>query len=200
MTEPHAENVVIVRADAGDDAAGIALHGRACEAREHPTDPADADSRGYSAGNDGAKCREPRAGDDDLSLSSPPELIPIPPRRELRPQRLADPYELCTVTKSSEPDLVRRGAEARAAVQTLCVLDRLPSLFERREVPPFAGWAYDPKPSLRRVERETAANGKVLDRLVRPERTIAEETRSVHGPSDLALLIDVCRTRRQIES
>src|SRR5690606_16041435 len=100
----------------------------------------------------------------------PAELVAVAPGRELGPERRADAYQFHPLEQPREPDVLRRDAHARAAEQPLAVLDRLPALLERREVPALALAAHDPEPALRAVERDAPADREVLEHLVRAER------------------------------
>jgi hypothetical protein len=117
---------------------------------------------------------------DYVLPASSPELVAVTPRRELRPLRLADSYELETLAESGEPDLISRNPELRRTVRPLTLLDRFPPFLDRREVPALAPPAHDPQASLRGVERKPAPDGKMLDRFVGSELRVAEEARRVH--------------------
>src|SRR5215204_5390667 len=188
MPEPHAKQLVVVRSDSCDDTARISLQCRASEVRNEPAESSDRCARRDTSGDDGADRADACTGDQHLTAAPPAELIAVAPRRELRAQRLTDANELRAVAKTSETDLIRRRAQPRASIQPLGVLDRLPPFLKWRQVPALACRTDDPQTSLRRVERESAADGEMLDRLVGSERTIAEKTRRVHRRDDLSLL------------
>src|ERR1041385_636309 len=148
------------------------LHGL----HRHPSKAADADPGDRSANEERAKRRDASARDEHLAPPTATELITVAPRGELRAQRLTDADELCPVAQLGEPNVLRRHPAPRVPIEALGVFDRLPSLLERRQVPAFALSAHDPKPALRRVERQTAPDRKRLERLVGAERLVAEET------------------------
>ncbi len=103
------------------------------------------------------------------------ELIPISPCCHFWPQRIADPYELEPFTHACEADVIGRHSQLRAAKQSLALLDRFPSFFERCEVPARARLAYDPESSLLSIECQAASNGKMLDYFVRAKIAMTEE-------------------------
>ncbi len=113
-------------------------------------------------------------------LASSPELIAVPPGSELVPERSAHPDELKALGEPREPDIVRRRSETRVVEPPLARLDRLPARIQRREVPPFAAPADDPQTAARGVERETSADRKLLDRLVRSQVVVAVDAGRVH--------------------
>ena len=73
------------------------------------------------------------------------------------------------------------GPHRRFPEQPLAVLDRLPTLFQGREVPASALDAHDPEPSLRGVESESPPYGETLQHLVRAEGLLTEHAGRVHG-------------------
>lgn len=79
----------------------------------------------------------------------------------------------------SRRDVVGGHALLRVAIRAFTLLDGFPSLFERREIPSCTAHTHGPQPSTLGVEREAAANGKVLDALIRAEGGVAEETGGV---------------------
>src|ERR1035437_9651928 len=109
------------------------------------------------------------------------ELIPIPPRRHLRPLRIAHPHERRPFFQPRKADVVRRHPQPRVAKQPLAFFNGLPSLLERREIPSLARAAHHPQPALRGVEREATANRKVLDGLVAAEAGMTEDAGGVHA-------------------
>src|SRR5262249_31931011 len=126
---------------------------------------------------------DPAPGEQQLATSPPTELIAVSPRGEFRAQRLADANERQPVAQLGEPDVVRRDPASRVTVPLLGLLDRLPALFQRREVPALALRTDDPQPPLGGVERQALADRKRLDGLVGAERLIAEQARRVHTGS-----------------
>src|SRR5688500_7645828 len=153
-------------------------------AGQHPPGAAEArsgrDARGDQAHRHAAECRGRGTNADDPVASPATELIAISPGGELRTLRDADAHDLEPLLQPGEADVLGRRPEARVAEAALALLDRLPPLLERREVPPLASTADDPQPSLRRVKRQALPHGKLLDRRVRAERVVAEEARRVH--------------------
>jgi len=131
------------------------------------------------------KCAETdrgcRTGNDrGAVLESAAKNRSVPPGGEFGPERLADANELCSVAQPRESDIVRLGAEFLRAEQALTLFDRLPSLVERREIPPAACDAHDPEAAVVRIERETPADRERLDAVVLAERVMAMEARGVH--------------------
>src|SRR5690606_2785828 len=114
-------------------------------------------------------------------LATSPELVAVPPRRELRSQRLADANQLEPLRQPGQSDVLRRDPLPRPAERSLTRFDRLPALLERREVPTLAVAADDPEPTLRRVERQPSPDGERLDRFVRGKRRCAEDAVPIHG-------------------
>lgn len=119
-------------------------------------------------------------GDQYVLAPPTPKLIAVAPGRELRPQRRPDAHELRPVRHAREPDIIGRRAQPRAAEQPLGLLDRLPPLFLRRQVPPLAPAAHHPQAALGCVVGEPAPNREVLHRFVPAEVRVAEEARGVH--------------------
>ena len=111
----------------------------------------------------------------------PPKLVPVAPRGELRPQRFPDAHQREALRVTGKADVVGGNAEVRVPEDPLAVLDGLPALFQRREVPAFALAADDPEEAAGGVERETASHGERLDNLVGAEGLAAENTGPVHG-------------------
>ena len=107
------------------------------------------------------------------------KLVSVPPRRHLRPLRLAYAHQGRAVSDPREPDVVRGDPKPRVAKRPLALLDRFPPFFERREVPALARAAHDPQSSLRGVERQATADRKVLDRLVGSEAGVTEDAGGV---------------------
>ena len=98
--------------------------------REHPAKAGDRRPDHRAADGERTNRDDSGAGDEHLSRSTSPELITIAPRRELWPQWLADPDELRSIAEPAQPDLRRRDASPRIAVQSLGLFDRLPPLIE----------------------------------------------------------------------
>src|ERR1035437_4322253 len=86
-----------------------------------------------TADDDSACCNE-----REILPPPPMELIPIPPRRHLRPLRIAHPHERRPLLQSREPDVVRRHSQLRVAKQPLAFFNGLPALLQRREIPSLA--------------------------------------------------------------
>jgi hypothetical protein len=97
------------------------------------------------------------------------EISAVAPRCKLGSQRLADSYQIRSFADSRESNLISRAAKNRSAKLTLAFLDCFPSLFERREVPSAAPRANRPQSSLRRIEREPAADREMFYRLILTE-------------------------------
>jgi hypothetical protein len=132
-------------------------------------------------GNDDCESGYNSAGIHELSLSSAAELISISPSREFRTKWLSNTNELESLAQSREADLVGGDAMLGSAICALTFLDCFPPLLNRREVPPFALPADYPQSPLRRIECESAANRKMLYRLVSAEIGFAEETGGIHA-------------------
>ena len=126
-------------------------------------------------------CRYPDHSHPGHSSHPLAQLIPIPPGGELRTQRLPDSYKFQPLRVARDADVPGRRPRARGAEKPLTLLDRLPPLLERRQVPALALPAHDPEPSLRPVEGEAAPDGEVLDHLIRPEGPGARNAGLVHG-------------------
>ncbi len=129
---------------------------------------------------------EPRAAHEQPALLfviglEARESRAVAPRRDLREQRGSDAHELEPSAKAREPDVVGRHPQTRAAEETLAFVDRLPAFLERREIPPPAPRADHPQPSLLRVVRQPAADGKRRQKVIRAEVGVAEETGGVHA-------------------
>ena len=120
------------------------------------------------------------AADQVLPAAAAAELVAVAPRRHLRTLRIADAHELEPFLEPRETDLVGGHAQPGGAEGALALLDRLPALLERGEVPALALPAHDPEPALRRVEREPSPDREVLDRLVAAECAAAEQAGAVH--------------------
>ena len=145
------------------------------------TDRAGAQEAEHRSGHDDrAGDEHRRAADQVLPAAAASELVAIAPRRHLRTLRITDAHELEPFLEPRETDLVGGHAQPGGAEGALALLDRLPALLERREVPPLALPAHDPEPALRRVEREPSPHRKVLDRLVAAECAAAEQAGAVH--------------------
>ena len=117
----------------------------------------------------------------DLPLSSPPELVTVAPRRELGAHGLADPHERQPFGVPRQADVVGRNANPRVPEDALAVLDRLPALLQRRQVPAFAFPADHPEAPPGGIEGEPAADGEGLDDLVGSQGFPAEHAGFVHG-------------------
>ena len=88
--------------------------------------------------------------------------------------------------EASEADLVGGDAEAGVSIEALALFDGFPTFFGRREVPLAAAPTDDPETAALGIERESAANGKVLDGVVRLERGVAEDAGGVHPSTNMA--------------
>ena len=111
-----------------------------------------------------AAARESAAGDELRPPAPRAEVAAIAPRGELRAQRRADADQLESVAKPRETDVVGRHAHVGAAKGALALLDRLPTLLERREIPSPAVMSRRPTAVPTRVERQTPADREMLDR------------------------------------
>ncbi len=114
-------------------------------------------------------CRDRHRAGNERLLATAPERIHIAPCRELEPWRLADADELQALREARQADLIGRGPYTRRAILALALLDGLPALLDRRQVPAAAPGADDPQTSVRTVEREPPANGQLFDDLIRAE-------------------------------
>src|SRR6185312_13667235 len=158
----------------------IAVHRDRPGAHGEPADAAD-HARIRAERHDPAHTNDGTAGNEQLATPAPAELIAVAPRREFRPERLADAHQRRTVAKLRQPDVVGRHTTSRVTKQSLGSLDSLPALFERREVPALAMWTHDPQASLGGVKREAPSNRKGFQRLVGAKRLVAEKAGGVHG-------------------
>jgi hypothetical protein len=107
--------------------------------------------------------------------------LAVAPRRELGAQRLPDANEVEPLSQGGEADVVGGNAQRRSPECPFALLDRLPALLDRREVPVATLCAHRPQPPSGRIERQPSADGKVLDDVVRAELGVAEEAGGVHG-------------------
>src|SRR5687768_17170906 len=117
---------------------------------------------------------------DEMLAPSAAELISISPRRELRALGLPNSHQLEPLAQSSKADVVGRHPQSGPRVGSLALLDRFPSLLERRQVPALAHPTDDPQTPFRGVVGEPAADWEVLERLVTTEIVITEEAGGVH--------------------
>src|SRR5678815_6103791 len=105
----------------------------------------------------------------------------VAPRRDLRQQRRSNANELEAAAKARQADVVGGHPEACAAEQPLGLIDRLPALLERREVPSPASGANDPEPTLFRIERQPSANREGRQKVIGGEIRVTKQTGRVHG-------------------
>jgi hypothetical protein len=173
---PHLHQAGALRLNRGDDGLRSSFDDRTNGLCHHPPEPAYADADHSATDDDRSECRDAAAGDQHLPATSPTELVAVSPRRELRSEWFADSNQLGSIAHGRESDVVGRHSASRVGVETVGFLDRLPTLFERRQVPALALPADDPQPTLRRVERQAASDGKRLERLIGAERLVAEKT------------------------
>lgn len=94
--------------------------------------------------------------------------------------RMADPDQVEPLGQPCEADVRSRYSESGAPELAFAGFDRLPSLFERREIPSAAATAHDPEPAPLAIEGEATADRELLDHLVRAECRVAKETGRVH--------------------
>ena len=92
-----------------------------------------------------------------------PELIAVAPRGELGTQRLPDAHQLEPLVESSQADVFRGDTLSRRTEASLAILDRLPALFERRQVPTLALATHRPQAALGGVEGQPPPDGERLD-------------------------------------
>ena len=107
----------------------------------------------------------------------------VAPRRDLGKQRRPDANELESAAELGEADVVGRHAQPGAAEESLGLVDRLPALLERREVPASALRADHPEPPLLRIVRQPTPDGKGRKVVIGAEVEVAEETAGVHAGS-----------------
>ena len=70
--------------------------------------------------------------------------VAVTPRGDFGPKRLSDSNELQPLAELRQANVVRRVSEVRRAKASLAIVDRLPSLLDRREVPPRAAGRRSP--------------------------------------------------------
>src|SRR5205823_973122 len=132
----------------------------AAGARDQPAEAADRGADNGATDRHGAERRHPGAGNEHLAAAAPAELVAVAPRRELGTQRLADPDQDRAVAELRHSDVFRGDPATRDAVDLFRLLDRLPALLERGEVPSLAVGADHPEAALGRIEREPPAYRK----------------------------------------
>src|SRR5262245_54974024 len=88
--------------------------------------------------------RDARAGPKQVLAPALSELVAVTPRGHLWPERRPDAHELEAIADSCEPNVVGRHAQPSSAEHALALFDRLPTLLERRQVPPLTGPADGP--------------------------------------------------------
>lgn len=101
--------------------------------------------------------------------SASSELITISPRSKFGSLRFPDANEFETFRQSGEADLVGRNTLARIAIQSLAGFDRLPSLFQWRQIPLRAPAADDPQAAKSLIEGQPPAYRERFNDLVRAE-------------------------------
>jgi hypothetical protein len=178
---PHDDRiaVLVVRAEE---------HAAAAAERAHPQHRIVTETDGgrvaHERGRRGAR-DEVRTADEETRLllafdPEPRQPSAVPPRRDLRQQRRADANELESAAELRQADVVGRHPEARAAEAALALVDRLPALLERRQVPSPTARAHDPQAPLPRIEREPPPDGERREEVVRAQVRVAEEAGGVH--------------------
>ena len=135
MPPPNGQHFSFRCANARDDGFRATLDQHTPDLAERPCEARDRDADDRAAGYHPTDHREASAGDDNLPRTATSELISVSPRGELRPHRRANTDELRAVGEPRQSDLRRGDAAPRVTVELLRLLDRLPALIERREVP-----------------------------------------------------------------
>ncbi len=115
-----------------------------------------------------------------LAEASAAKLVSVPPCSELGPQGLTDPNELGAVRQPREPDLPSGYTAASAMIVGIGLFDDLPTLLERRQVPPLTAATYDPQAALRRIERDAGSYREVRDHFIAAQIALAEQAGRVH--------------------
>src|SRR5690606_25837766 len=79
------------------------------------------------------------------ALSSTSKLVAITPRRKLRAKRSTHSNERRSITPFREPDIIGGHSNRGATIRALSLLECLPSVLHRREVPSLASAAHHPE-------------------------------------------------------
>ncbi|MBK9065368.1 MAG: hypothetical protein IPL76_00610 [Gemmatimonadetes bacterium] len=109
------------------------------------------------------------------------EGLAVPPRRELRQHRMPDPHQLEPAAQSRQAHLAGADPHRRGAEPALALLDGLPAVVERGQVPPPAAGTDHPEATACRVEGEAPPDGAALDLVIPAQRGIAEEAAWEHA-------------------
>src|SRR5207302_3894270 len=103
-----------------------------------PPSAARDDPRHWPEHDEAAYRGNTRRGQQHALPAPAPKLIAVAPRRHLRSQRVTDAHQLETFPQLGETDVVGGDAKARAGEEPLALLDRLPALLERCQIPALA--------------------------------------------------------------
>jgi len=141
----------------------------------------DDDTRANSGCNRSTRDRRRARTNHHAALEPAGEDAAVAPCSEFRPQRRADSNQLRAVSEGGKPDVVRLRPKPPRAKSPFALLDCFPSLFDRSEIPARTVRAHDPEATFGGIEREPAADGKCLDRVVAAEGPMAVQARGVHG-------------------
>ena len=151
-----------------------------CGLEKRPQCATDGETHRGASNHDRARACDSEARAQNHPAAPAAELIAIAPRRELGPQRSTDSYELSSFFQASQPDIGSRDAEGRRTKGTFASLDRLPTLFQRREIPPLAAPTHHPQSPLLGVERQPPSDGEVLYGFICAKQRVAENAVRVH--------------------
>src|SRR5690606_25269471 len=97
---------------------------------------------------------------DALSVPRAESFV-VAPRRELGSKRLTDANDHSAVAQLRHPNLIRRHALLRVAIELLALFDGFPALLKWRKIPLPATRAHRPQPATRLIKREKRPNGKM---------------------------------------
>src|SRR5690606_2615293 len=115
------------------------------------------------------------------------QRVAVAPGRELDARRRPDPHHLASTDLEQREPLGPEPDPAAVPSEPLARLEQLPTLLERRRVPPPARRANDPEPAALRVEREPVTGLQRL-RGERPELLRAVEATGQHEVRSVCVL------------
>ena len=109
------------------------------------------------------------------------ESLAVTPGGEFGALRLADSHQVGAVGHARHADLVGGNPLAAVSEELLRLLDRLPALLERGQIPLGAAGADDPEAALGGVKGEATAHRKALERLVGAEVGLTRDAATEHA-------------------
>ncbi len=134
---------------------------------------------------------------DQPSLVSSLESLSVPPRREFGAEGISDPDQLETLGQPGETDVVGGHPDVGPAEVAFALLDRLPAILERGEVPPAAGTADHPEAAPGLVVGDAPTDREVFDLPVGGKGSAAEETGGEQRSRPAGDSVDHAATRVQ---